>query len=52
LGAVFLGERLNWQAILGGILILSGIAVVNMKKLPFAKPAKVEEEVREGLGNK
>ncbi len=44
LGALFLGERLNWQAILGGVLILSGIAVVNVKKLPLKKPVKVEEE--------
>jgi drug/metabolite transporter (DMT)-like permease len=44
LGAVFLGEHLNWQAILGGVLILSGIAVVNMKKLPFKKPAREKEE--------
>ncbi len=44
LGAVFLGEHLNWQAILGGVLILSGIAVVNMKKLPFKKLVKVKEK--------
>jgi len=44
LGALFLGEHLSWQAILGGLLILSGIAVVNMNKLPSKKPAKVEEE--------
>ena len=46
LGAIFLGERLNWQAIVGGALILSGIAVVNMKKLPFPfkKPASLKEE--------
>lgn len=44
LGAIFLGEQLNWQAILGGVLILSGIAVVNMKKLPFKKTVRVEEE--------
>jgi drug/metabolite transporter (DMT)-like permease len=44
LGALFLGEHLNWQAILGGVLILSGIAVVNMKQLPFKKPLKVKEK--------
>ena len=44
LGAIFLGERLNWQAILGGALILSGIAVVNLKGLPFRKPARIKEE--------
>jgi drug/metabolite transporter (DMT)-like permease len=50
LGALFLGEHLNWQAmagrspVMGGVLILSGIAVVNMKKLPFKKPARVKEK--------
>jgi drug/metabolite transporter (DMT)-like permease len=44
LGAIFLGERLNWQAIVGGLLILSGIAVVEVKKLPFKKPASLKEE--------
>jgi drug/metabolite transporter (DMT)-like permease len=44
LGAIFLGERLNWQAIVGGALILSGITVVNMKKLPFKKPSRLKEE--------
>jgi len=44
LGADFLGEHLNWQAILGGVLILSGIAVVNMQHLPFKKPAELKEE--------
>jgi drug/metabolite transporter (DMT)-like permease len=47
LGAIFLGEHLNWQSILGGVLILSGIAVVNMKRLPFKKPARVKEEAIE-----
>ena len=44
LGALFLGEQLTWQAILGGVMILSGIAVVTMKQLPFKKPASVKEE--------
>ncbi len=44
LGALFLGEQLSWEAILGGILILSGIAVVNLKRLPFRKPVKVKKE--------
>jgi drug/metabolite transporter (DMT)-like permease len=44
LGALFLGEQISWQAILGGALILSGIAVVNMKKLSFRKPVEVKEE--------
>jgi len=44
LGAIFLGERLNWQAILGGVLILSGIAVVNVKKLSFRKPVEIIKE--------
>jgi drug/metabolite transporter (DMT)-like permease len=43
LGAIFLGEHLNWQAILGGALILSGIAVVNVK-LRLKKPVSVKED--------
>ncbi|HPH95276.1 MAG TPA: DMT family transporter [Anaerolineaceae bacterium] len=31
LGAVFLGERPGWQALLGGLLIISGIAAVNLR---------------------
>ena len=42
LGAVFLGERLFWQEILGGLMIVSGIIVVNLKQLPFRKPALKE----------
>jgi drug/metabolite transporter (DMT)-like permease len=34
LGMVFLGEQLTLEAILGGILVVSGIAVVNIKQLP------------------
>jgi drug/metabolite transporter (DMT)-like permease len=37
LGTIFLGERLHWTALLGGALILSGIAVVNVKQLPVGK---------------
>jgi drug/metabolite transporter (DMT)-like permease len=36
LGAVFLHEQLTWQALLGGVMIVSGIAVVNLKRLPLA----------------
>lgn len=31
LGAAFLGERPGWQALLGGLLIVSGIAAVNLR---------------------
>ena len=34
LGIVFLGERFYWQAIIGAVLILSGISLVNLKKKP------------------
>jgi drug/metabolite transporter (DMT)-like permease len=37
LGTLFLNERLHWTALLGGALILSGIAVVNVKQLPVGK---------------
>jgi drug/metabolite transporter (DMT)-like permease len=33
LGAIFLQERLYWQALAGGVLIISGIILVNMKKI-------------------
>jgi drug/metabolite transporter (DMT)-like permease len=31
LGAIFLQERLYWQALAGGLLIISGIAIVNIR---------------------
>jgi len=36
LGIIFLGERFHWGAILGALLILSGISIVN---LPSQKPS-------------
>lgn len=39
LGAIFLQERLYWQALAGGVLIISGIVLVNMKTFPFRKPS-------------
>jgi drug/metabolite transporter (DMT)-like permease len=36
LGAVFLNERLYWQALAGGLLIISGIILVNFRKAPAA----------------
>jgi len=34
LGVAFLGEIIHWQEILGGLMIVSGIAVVNVKWRP------------------
>ena len=34
LGIIFLGEKANWQMVVGGILILIGIYVVNSKQSP------------------
>jgi drug/metabolite transporter (DMT)-like permease len=34
LGAIFLHERLYWQALAGGLLIISGIILVNLRKAP------------------
>lgn len=34
LGMVFLGEQVTWQAVAGGLLVIVGIAVVNLKGLP------------------
>jgi drug/metabolite transporter (DMT)-like permease len=39
LGAVFLGEAVAWHDALGGLLIVSGVGVVNLKRLPFGKAA-------------
>lgn len=33
LGVIFLGEKVDWQTILGGLLILSGVYVVNAKSV-------------------
>ncbi|MCE1253759.1 MAG: EamA family transporter [Anaerolineae bacterium] len=47
LGMVFLGESITWMSILGGLLVIFGLVVVNMKELPrlkFEKPAAVIEE--------
>jgi len=34
LGVIFLNERITWLAVLGGLLVIAGLAVVNMKQLP------------------
>jgi drug/metabolite transporter (DMT)-like permease len=37
LGTIFLHEPLTWAAIAGAMMVLSGIAVVNLKRLPFGR---------------
>jgi drug/metabolite transporter (DMT)-like permease len=37
LGAIFLGESLGWQSLIGGALIVIGIMLVNMQPSPFKK---------------
>ena len=39
LGVVFLGETLRWQLVAGGLLVLGGIAVVNLRGSLSARPA-------------
>ena len=39
LGVVFLGETLHWQLVAGGLLVLAGIAGVNLRTSPAARPA-------------
>ncbi len=39
LGAVFLGEQLYWQEILGGLLIVSGVVVMNLRQVRLRRPA-------------
>jgi drug/metabolite transporter (DMT)-like permease len=41
LGVIFLNEALNWQMIVGGLLIISGVVVVNARS---GKPKRVEQE--------
>ena len=38
LGVVFLGETLRWQLVAGGLLVLAGIAVVNLRGGLSARP--------------
>jgi len=33
LGIIFLGEKLSWQVVVGGLLILAGIYIVNSKRV-------------------
>ena len=40
LGVAFLGETLHWQDILGGLMIICGIAAVNLKLKPFWRTSK------------
>ncbi len=44
LGAIFLGESLGWQTLIGGALIVIGIMLVNMKQLPFKLPVREENQ--------
>lgn len=39
LGVVFLGETLHWQLVAGGLLVLAGIAVVNLRGSLSVRPA-------------
>lgn len=39
LGVVFLGETLHWQLVAGGLLVLAGIAVVNLRGSLSARSA-------------
>lgn len=37
LGVLFLGEQFSWTALVGALLILSGITIVNQEKIPVPK---------------
>ena len=39
LGIIFLGEAFHWQALVGALLILSGISIVNLKSKEKLQPA-------------
>lgn len=34
LGMIFLGEQITWQAVVGGLMVIVGIAVVNLRQIP------------------
>jgi drug/metabolite transporter (DMT)-like permease len=34
LGMIFLGEQITWQAVVGGLMVIVGIAVVNLRQFP------------------
>jgi drug/metabolite transporter (DMT)-like permease len=42
LGTIFLGEQLTWQLVVGGLLIIGGIAVVNIKPRRAETPVVVK----------
>jgi drug/metabolite transporter (DMT)-like permease len=60
LGMLFLGEQITWQAIIGGLLVIFGIVMVNMKRMPkiitISEPEKSpayltrNEPLREEIG--
>jgi drug/metabolite transporter (DMT)-like permease len=47
LGAIFLGESLGWQTLIGGALIVIGIMLVNMQRLPFKLPNREDNQPSE-----
>jgi len=47
LGAIFLGESLGWLTLIGGALIVLGIMLVNMQRLPFKLPGSEDGHTSE-----
>jgi drug/metabolite transporter (DMT)-like permease len=43
LGAVVLGERIGWQLVVGFVLIVGGIALVNLRRTPAPAPIAAPE---------
>jgi drug/metabolite transporter (DMT)-like permease len=42
LGVVALGEELSWRAVVGGVVIMSGVALVVLRRTPRAEPVAAE----------
>ncbi|MHC1781801.1 MAG: DMT family transporter [Anaerolineaceae bacterium] len=52
LGMLFLGEQITWQAVIGGLLVILGIVVVNLKQVPkiTAVSSQVQTQSRQKDG--
>ena len=45
LGVVALGEELSWRTVVGGVVIMSGVALVVLRRAPKASPVAAAESI-------
>ncbi|HWS87297.1 MAG TPA: EamA family transporter [Pyrinomonadaceae bacterium] len=50
LGVVALGEELSWRTVAGGVVIMSGVALVVLRRAPKASPVAAESLAPEATG--